>query len=577
MQKVWHFDLPKAFSMAIRPFYDREAQVLIGEGYSYQQRDLNPHFWSSALKKWQAAPLAKRLLESPQLDAKDLIEFMDLLEQHQVLDEDLYLGIGGLEINPDWSSVASLNAKIASLTPEHFCCQYFDDLIQSIEFDAGDIISLGCESESGLFMALLFSARIKHRYPQLMVCVARHHFENFSLLNRLESLLAQGDLFEYLDAISYYEEGLSETYLSLLSFNQRRVALNEIKNVVIPYQSSYHIHKSNRVPALAKPQDSGFFKALDDYWKSLGLHPLKVHYNYPLINNQCYYSKCTFCVQIKKHQSKRVYQEAEALERSIYLLYYLKSKHGLRYLSFTDEALRPRDLRLLVENPDFKAAQFRWNMRLIADANFKSELIKSLYEAGCREVLFGLETIQEETALSMVKVSQGSELQQITDLIFKFSDAGVYLILSMIYNFPQAPDNEDEVLRNYAKALLRLSAKVDFIFNQFVLFGNTEVFERPSEFGIQKIYETPPEEDLYNVFSYEGHQRNCRIDEKRTLQYELIKLDLKRDDLVGANFSEQFKALKAAHSLYYSSWGFIYREQASGAKLYSVLKHEILN
>ncbi|PTM06197.1 MAG: hypothetical protein DA405_00735 [Bacteroidetes bacterium] len=353
-------------------------------------------------------------------------------------------------------------------------------------------------------------------------------------------------------------------------------AASNLKNVVLPKGGEYVIHKTTYVPQLAKPKNPLYWQSLDDYWQDLDLHPEKLHYNYPLINNQCYYSKCSFCVQIRKHMSVKSFEEQDAMDRSIAHLLYLRDRHGLKYFSFMDEALRPKDLKTLVNHQEFRKAGFLWNMRLIADANFKEDLIEDLYSAGCREALFGLETIQEDTAMDMVKVSQRSELKHIVTLIFKFSNRGIRLILSMIYNFPTAPKDEDKVLMDFARKLTHLNNGVDFIFNQFSLFGNTPVFENRQDYGIQKIYDPGAQEDLYNVYSYEAQERGCSIDDKRDFNYKLIQLDLKEKDYTRSDFANLYPRLNDAHALYYSSWGFIYRVKHQ-AGLYQELKNQILD
>ena len=81
--------------------------------------------------------------------------------------------------------------------------------------------------------------------------------------------------------------------------------------------------------------------------------------------------------------------------------------------------------------------RIHWVGRMIAAANPSVDLLHTMKEAGCIEVLFGLETFDHDVAADMGKVSRSHHDAGVTSaMIERFLDAGLFLILSMIYEFP---------------------------------------------------------------------------------------------------------------------------------------------
>lgn len=292
----------------------------------------------------------------------------------------------------------------------------------------------------------------------------------------------------------------------------------------------------------------------------------------PLSRNKCYWKKCTFCVQINKHYSDNFYEDLSELQ---FAFEEIEALHevGFRYIQFTDEAVSPRILKKFVEGLDSANLLLRWTVRIIADKNFNGELISDMARLGCSEVLFGLETISQDTARSMDKVSQKSTQEAIRELILAFTRENIGVFLNLIYDYPIETTNEFKRTFDFSKDLAERSELVTTQYNKFSLFVGTRIFKDPKRFGIYSIELADNTEDLRIAYDYiDTYGRSS----KSQINFEYFAASLRcskrQFDRLVDRFGMSFLLL--VFQLNYASFGFMYKDR-HGRELTTILKSEI--
>ena len=366
-----------------------------------------------------------------------------------------------------------------------------------------------------------------------------------------------------------HEELLADSITSILNNPEEKVKwvnCYALINGVVTYTPC-----STAGPQPALELNETTLQSIRQFIAQLPIQSNVIHYNINLIGNQCYYSKCTFCIQINKHANERFYEETSSIRRSFSIIKFLAETSGVRYFSFTDEAIRPRDLEQFCDLVISSNLDIRFNLRLIAYSKLSKPLISKLALAGCREVLFGLETINPVTAAILGKVSYRDEIDDIKKLIYNLTSKRIRLILSMIHSSPGAPSTDNEELLNFARQISLYNKQVVFIFNRFELFVGSKMYDGASDRGIQ-TGPINPEEDLRHSVDYLFEGVSPELSFKDQLRFEALVLKLPVRELAEIYGAEKHRRLKDYHHLNYASFGFTYTEMC-GQDLYEDVSH----
>jgi anaerobic magnesium-protoporphyrin IX monomethyl ester cyclase len=208
----------------------------------------------------------------------------------------------------------------------------------------------------------------------------------------------------------------------------------------------------------------------------------------------CYHGLCGFCNVGygggKGFHPLPVDQVLEQIET-------LRQEYGVRHISFADEAIPPRTLRLLSAQLTAQDSPIDW----CGCARFERALSKSLLEmvsrGGGRMLLFGLETASERMIEHMVK---GTRRETMSRILKESSQAGIWNHTFYFFGFPTetVEDAQDTIDFMYAHQASIHSASPGV----FVLERYSPVYLDPARFGVRRILEKP-EQDLAVHFDYE--------------------------------------------------------------------------
>lgn len=195
--------------------------------------------------------------------------------------------------------------------------------------------------------------------------------------------------------------------------------------------------------------------------------------------------KCTFCYsgmfgrKIRFLSAENVYQQ----------ILFLKSHYGIREISFYDDTFTANLKRveqlchLLISN----RVDVSWSCFARVDT-VKPEILKLMKKAGCHQIMYGFETIDENI---LKAVNKRVKTTQYADIVAWTRDAGIDIRGAFMLGSPE----ETEVSM---KATIEYSKKIDIqyaIFNITTPFPGTALFAWAAEKGFLR-HTRWPEYDL---------------------------------------------------------------------------------
>ncbi len=212
----------------------------------------------------------------------------------------------------------------------------------------------------------------------------------------------------------------------------------------------------------------------------------------------CYHGDCAFCnVGYGRGGHFRPLRPEQVVEQMLTL----QRKYGVRHIFFADEAMTPHSMRvmsaLLQEHVRNGGVPLHWCGCMRFERAITAELLQSMAAAGCRMILFGLETASERMIALMEK---GTRRETMSRILKESAAAGIWNHTFFFFGFPTETmaDAQETVNFVYAHGDVIHSASP----GEFVLERYSPVHLRPRDFGVRRIIERP-EQDLAIYFDYE--------------------------------------------------------------------------
>lgn len=220
------------------------------------------------------------------------------------------------------------------------------------------------------------------------------------------------------------------------------------------------------------------FKNMDYYLAPLSIRPI-------FLSRRCYWAKCDFCsIYSSWDKTYRVRDLDNVLET-------IKQHHraGIRHFRIVDEDCHPK----LLNNFADKLISNGLSIYYEAYSRFESEFLEKafcekLFNSGCRQLFFGLESIGEYT-LRLIKKGSFYTKDNIAKVLKNTSNARILNSLFLIMGIPGTPENDEK-------------ETIDFIINNiyihrsviasFLIDKNSPTHLSGSvreKYGINKIFE----------------------------------------------------------------------------------------
>jgi hypothetical protein len=324
-----------------------------------------------------------------------------------------------------------------------------------------DVCFLSITSQYDLLTSLVLAKSLRRRYPGIYLSIISHGYENFSLESKETELNKTGAIFRSID--------------SIIKFNYQ-------KNDVVPYL--VRELESGRRP-------KGFIERtglqLASESPATGFPRFEVFSPEPLFwmrlrDMKCYWNRCVFCVQNAKHEADGTPSETD-IDRTLLRIEKLLES-GYNYFYFCDEAVSPRLLEYLCAAIIKKKMVLKWACRCRIEAAYTEELFGRLKEAGCYEVLFGVESLVPRVQELMRKYQFAVKEHDVKSVIDSAARTGVGIHLTFIVGFPGERLEDAKVTLMFLSKALKHIKRATYYINNFTLFTQSAVFKSPEEYGI---------------------------------------------------------------------------------------------
>lgn len=214
----------------------------------------------------------------------------------------------------------------------------------------------------------------------------------------------------------------------------------------------------------------------------------------PLLSaHGCYHGKCGFCNV--GYGGPATFSQLDA-DLVVEHMLALHTKYGARHIFFADEAITPRNLKVMADRLAQAGSPVHWCGCVRFDAALTRDLLERMAQGGCRMLLFGLETAAERTMKRMVK---GTQLLVMSRILRDSTAAGIWNHTFFFFGFPGETMDEAQETVNFVYA--HQDAIHSASPGAFLLERYSPVACNPKKYGVT-INENP-DRDLAIYFDYD--------------------------------------------------------------------------
>ncbi len=222
----------------------------------------------------------------------------------------------------------------------------------------------------------------------------------------------------------------------------------------------------------------------------------------------CYWRKCTFCTVSggtnKRYRQRRVDLVVDDIEK-------LKAKYGSPYFFFSVDVMPAKALRNLSQALIERSVECYWQCEVRLDPAFGYSLCDLISRAGCRNLMFGMESANQRVLNMMEK---GTRAGHFANILRSCNEAGIATTLFCITGFPSETVEEAEDTLNFV--LRHRDIVTSATFSTFQLNEGSPVQLDPERYGITEVHKT--ERDLRKDYSYKVCRGQSMLEAERTRQ-----------------------------------------------------------
>lgn len=327
-----------------------------------------------------------------------------------------------------------------------------------------DLALVAVGSAQELFAAAALVTAMKRRRPSLHVCLWDHAYENFSLHAHLPELDRHGALTRIFDSVIASKDERD----ALVVLLAERLAAGRDTRGYLRLKDFPLARRPSLAPNIVQDFEPTF-AAQPILWTRVS-------------SRRCYWSRCSFCVQNEKYEDVHAPSKTELVAVRERLAALRKS--GWENLIFSDEALSPAMLRGLAEGLMEDGTSLSWACRSKMELAHGAELFRLLANAGCYEVLFGLESISERVQKLMDKHVPGLDRAAMRQRFSEARTSRVGVHINLIAGFPGDTLSDCEESIDFVVDVSEKAPNTTALLNPFALFPGTPIAADPARWGI---------------------------------------------------------------------------------------------
>lgn len=197
----------------------------------------------------------------------------------------------------------------------------------------------------------------------------------------------------------------------------------------------------------------------------------------------CFWASCSYCA-INKNKRKNYSLSEEFYVSKLNTFW---EKHGISHLFLLDEAAKPSQARTISNAINKSGKKFTWSLRTRISKGYDHELLKKMYDSGCRELWIGLESTSTDILRIMNKTPTPEKyLSNLSNIVQSCSKIGIGLHFCILFGFPGETNTDKEKVHDFFNAHAEHFKNVTtFIsFNEFLLSPGSDVHQTPDRYRI---------------------------------------------------------------------------------------------
>jgi len=335
-----------------------------------------------------------------------------------------------------------------------------DSCIPALERERPQALGISITFPSQILPAVTLAQLARERLPGVPVIIGGQIPSRWATLPDVE------DVFGWCDYLVFGEgETTLETLLDALAHAR---SLDGVPNLL--YRDGTRLVRNRQVledvDALPPPDYDGL--PLEEYLASEPVFLLST-------SRGCYWSRCAFCSVSPSMRGGHRRRSVEALARDIAEL---RAKYEARCIMFGDDCVPPDTLRALPAV--LGDTHVSWECQLRFEPTLTPDLLRGLQEAGCRNLVFGLESYSPSVLRAMGK---GIEHPQIARVLDDCRQAGIAFNLQLFFGFPG--ESEDDARATVDFLVQQMRGAATFSVGTFELQRGSRIAADPACFGLQ--------------------------------------------------------------------------------------------
>ena len=303
-----------------------------------------------------------------------------------------------------------------------------------------------------------------------------------------DQLPRAGALWEYMDSAIAWEGEVA--LLELIRALENGTDLSEVPNLI--YRDKGQIRVNG--PKEPEPVNTLPIPDFDGLPLDLYLAPARV---LPVwASRGCYWGRCAFC-NVGYGESRRFAEQC--VERVAQEMLSLAERYQTRHFFFADEALSPRMLKLLSAALIEAGADLDWCCCARFEPGINADLLRQMRQAGCRMVLYGLESGSQRI---LDRMHKGTKLSTAERILREGVEAGIWNHIFFFFGFPGETEQDARETIRFFEANRHVVHSI--CTGTFLLEKDAEVSANPAQYGIARLIPPAPERDLAYYYEYEA-------------------------------------------------------------------------
>lgn len=197
----------------------------------------------------------------------------------------------------------------------------------------------------------------------------------------------------------------------------------------------------------------------------------------------CFWRKCTFCSLPMAHtatyRSRPVGQVVDELE-------FHHKTSGARFFYFIDESVAPKRFNRIGSEIQRRGLQIYYTVRARPGGDFTADILNTMYESGCRLIMWGVESGSQTVLDTMGK---GTRVEEISAVLKDARHAGIRNHVYLMPGFPTETAHDSVQTVDF---LYHHRDYIEYIHSgPFRSIQGTPVHLEPERFGVRNTGDVP--------------------------------------------------------------------------------------